>query len=105
VNAWTTCGPSGERRGSRRGAGQAGDGAAGEGGRGQAFSFIDGVPDSIFGTADDVATALLPVVDRIATARAAAELRAAADWIWDDEPQPGGVSAELHARADALDPS
>jgi hypothetical protein len=54
--------------------------------------------------AAEIVSALLPVVDRIATARAAAELRAAADRIhalapdldWDDD---------LRDRADALDPS
>jgi hypothetical protein len=51
----------------------------------------------------DDARALLPVVDRIANQRAAAMLRAAADWIWDDVPALASASAELHARADDLD--
>jgi hypothetical protein len=35
--------------------------------------------------------------------RAAEELRKAADWIWDETPALATASAELHARADALD--
>lgn len=51
------------------------------------------------------ADSLWPVVDRLANQRAAAELRKAADWIWDDLPASASASAELHARADALDPT
>jgi hypothetical protein len=81
----------------------------------QAFSLIGGVPEAIFGAADDIVDALLPVVDRIARARAAAELREAAEGINGGASlaslpvavrQALGVAAGVvHARAAALDPT
>jgi hypothetical protein len=69
---------------------------------GESLDGIDGVSESI----DAYLARLLPVVDRIARARAAAELRAAAD-TWHDHFTDGGgpVTRYLNARANALDPS
>jgi hypothetical protein len=68
----------------------------------QAFSLIGGVPEAIFGAADDIVDALLPVVDRIARARAAAELREAADDY--RVASVGRLRRQLRDRADAMDP-